>query len=286
MPDALVAEGTDWVSRLGVRTERGVTPEPPSGAWDLSNAAYADTSFDTSDDTAGTRALHFRPGGTRFYIVGRSSQNVVEYHLSSVWDVSTASYERELDTSSQGDVTHGVYLRDDGVLMWVFNRTEVYEFTLSTPWDVTSASQTGYLDMSSTVSRAHDIDFRPDGTMFFVEDREDQNVYAFALSTPWDVETASLDETLDISANHDEVRGIELNHDGDRMFLLDTALGVVQQWLLSTPWDISTATFDRDFDVSDQSSNPRGLAFGNAGAAMYVVDSSSRVVYQYELEES
>lgn len=284
MPEVHVAEGTDWVAPTQERSERGSDASgSPEGAWDVTTASYASDAVDTSSHTSGTRAIDFRPDGMRFYIVGRATQNVAEYHLSTAWDLSTAAYEREYSTANIGSVTHGVRFRDDGARMWVVNRTVVIQYDLMTPWDVTTSWQSGSQSLEPTIQRGHDLDLRPDGSMFFIDDRFNEEVYKYNLSTSWDIETASHATTLDISSRHDQVRGIEFRPNGNRMFLLDTGLQEVQQFNLSTPWDITTASLVDWFDVSTQSSDPRGLAFGGDGMHMYVVDSTTSVVHRYAL---
>lgn len=242
-------------------------------------------------DTDDSRASDFHPDGTRFYILGRDTRNVVEYHLSDAWDIETINYAGEFDispdmgTRSQpGTVPHGLFLRkENGEKMWVFNRTEIWEYTLSTPWDVTTATQTGYQDLSSDLIRGHDIDFKPDGTILYVDDRVHQGIYQYALSTPWDVETATLTHVLDISSEQEEVRGTQFNQDGSRMYLMDTGRRDVLEYYLSTPYNITTASFVDDYSVGSQSSNPRGLTFNPDFTAFYVTEATNNRIYQYEL---
>lgn len=47
------------------------------------------------------------------------------------------------------------------------------------------------------------------------------------------------------------------------------------QYTLSTPWDISTASFDSvTFSVAGQETIPTGIAFKNDGTKMYGVSTS------------
>jgi len=255
------------------------------------DASYTNKSFAVS--TTDSRSSDFNTDGTRFYILGRSSRNIIEYHLSTSWEIETAQYARELDISTEMGsaeqmfaVPHGLYIRkDDGLLMWVFNRTEIWEYTLSTPWNISSAQPTGYKDLNEFVSRSHDIDFKPDGTVLYVDDRINGSVYQFNLITPWDIETAQLDLVLDISAQQEAVRGIQLNPEGNRMYLMDTERKDILEYYLTTPFNIGTAAYIASYSVASQTSNPRGLTFKPDFTAFYVTATDNNTILQYQLPQ-
>ena len=253
------------------------------------NSVY--TGNNRSVVTSNSRETTFRPNGTRMYIVGRASRNVVEYHLSTPWDVSSASYVRELDISPEtgasgpeNDAPHGIYIREnDGAKMWILNRTEIWEYTLSNPWDISSASQTGYRNLSNDLVRGHGVYFRPNGTRMYVDDRVHEAVLQYNLSTAWDVSTASRNYVLDISNQQEEVRGIKLNSSGSRMYLMDTGRREILEYHISNAHDISSASFIGSFSVSSQSSDPRGLSFNSDFDGFYVTESTNNRVYQYRI---
>ena len=254
-------------------------------------ASYTGKSFPVA--TTDSRSSDFSPDGIRFYILGRSSRNIIEYELTIPWDIESAALKRELDISTEmgsGEqmfaVPHGLYLRkDDGIMMWVFNRTEIWEYTLSIPWNISTATPTGYKDLSEYVARSHDIDFKPDGTVLYIDDRINGSVYQFNLTTPWDIETAELDLVLDISAQQEAVRGIQLNGEGNRMYLMDTARRDVLEYYLTTPFDISTASYAGFFSVAGETTNPRGITFKSDFSAFYVTATESNTIYQYHLPQ-
>lgn len=249
------------------------------------------TGDNKSVGTDGARGADFKPDGTRYYILGRTSQNVLEYHLSNDWDIESASFVRELDISPEmGDgaqnavAANGFFIRkSDGKKMWVFNRTEIWEYTLSTAWDISSANNTGYKNLSSTVVRGHDIEFRPDGKKLYVDDRIQEVIFQFNLSESWDVETASLDEVLDISDEQEAVRGIYFNEQGDRMFLNDTDRQEVLEYVLSDEFDVSSANYVGSFSTASQIPNAEGFTMSPDIRWFYMSSTSEEVIYQYEV---
>jgi hypothetical protein len=255
----------------------------------ITHSSYSGKSLSVSTDDS--RASDFRENGSRFYILGRDSENIAEYNLSSGWEINSGSFSRDLDISPEmgsrnqaGSVANGLYIRkSDGKKMWVLNRTEIWEYSLSTAWDISSATQTGYEDLSSRLVRGHDIDFRPDGKMLYVDDRVVGVVYQFSLSTAWDVETASFNYAFDISDQQEEVRGTQFNQDGTRLFLMDTGRREVLEYSVSNAYNLNSASYIGAFSVASETNNPRGLTFNTDFNKFYVSDASSNRIYQYKL---
>ncbi|MCC5943249.1 MAG: Ig-like domain-containing protein [Balneolaceae bacterium] len=243
--------------------------------------------------TDNSRASDFSPDGTRFYVLGRLSLNIAEYELTDPWDISTANYVRELDISGEmgtavqeDPVPNGMFIRkSDGLMLWVINRTEIWEYTLSTPWDISSATQTGYRDLSNLLIRGHDIDFKPDGRVLYVDDRFFEAVFQFDLSDEWDISTLSLDYIFDISDQQEEVRGIQLNMEGSRMYLMDTIRQEILEYTISESYNLRSASFIGSYDVSDQAFEPRGLTFTPDLSMFYVTEAIENRVYQYVMPD-
>lgn len=245
-------------------------------------------------DTRSTRGMEFNPTGTRMYVVGRSSNNVIEYHLSTPWDIRTASYQREFDTTAimqsqtqpEGN-THGIYIRQqDGTKMWIVNRTEIWEFTLSTAWNITTASPTGFYDLSNKMLRAHGIDFKPDGSRMFLEDRFLGSVFQYNLSTPWDVESATLDHTYKVPVQQD-LQGVQFFSDGLRLFLIDNdavmrGLEEIHEFTLTTAYDLRTASYIGSFSLSD-TPNATSLKFRPDFKQLFVSDPGQNRIFMYDI---
>jgi hypothetical protein len=248
---------------------------------------FSGKSLDISAETTNARATYWHPDGYTFFITGRDTENVAGYTLSEAWDISTATFSSEFDLSNEFGSTsqlsraHGLYFREDGEKMWVFNRTEIWGYTLGQSWDITSAKRTYYTDLSEFVLRGHDFDFKPDGTRLFIDDRDAQAVHQAHLSTPWDITTLEWEYTLDISDLEDEVRGLEIVAGGTIMLLMDTGRKEILQYRLAEPYDLKTARYISAFDVSAQTSDPRGLSIHPDLHIIYVTGRDEQKIYQY-----
>lgn len=114
--------------------------------WDLSTASYANKSFDASSQDTLPSAFHFKDDGTKMYILGRTSDAIYQYTLSTAWDVSTATYDSvSLSVSSQE--LNGILLSfdDAGTKLYVAGTSndKFFEYALTAPWDLSTATYTG-----------------------------------------------------------------------------------------------------------------------------------------------
>ena len=249
--------------------------------------SYTNYSLDISNESANSRATHWKTDGSEIYVIGRATNNVVSYSVPEPWDLSGAIFKDDFDLSNelgsthQGSNAHGLQFRDDGQKMWVFNRTEIWGYTLSEPWNITSSEKAYYKDLSDFVQRGHDIDFHPDGTRIYIDDRNAKAVHEATLYTPWDVTSLEWVYSLDISDQEQAVRGIEIIANGTIMLLLDTDRKELLQYQLSEPWNLKTATYHSAFDLSRQSSNPRGLSVHPDMNSFYITCNDNREIFQY-----
>jgi len=242
---------------------------------------YSGKFLDVSGETEDARATFWKPDGTIIFIAGRITNNLVAYKVNEPWQVNSAEFLVQVNIP--GEFQHGIYFREDGKMMWVFDRTSIWTYNLGRAWDITTISEGLNTDLSAFMQRGHDIDFKPDGTILFIDDRNAGVIFEVSLSIPWDVATGTLSFTLDISDQQKEVRGIEFVKDGKIMMLMDTGRNEVLQYNLFKPWDISTAVFTNTYDVSNLTSQGRGLSFSAHENIMYITGRDENKVFQLEI---
>ena len=71
--------------------------------------------------------------------------------------------------------------------------------------------------------------------------------------------------------------------DGLKMYVIGTTGDDVNEYDLSTAWDISTAVFLQLFYVGTQEQFPEGLFFKPDGLKMYVIGSTGDAIWSYDL---
>jgi sugar lactone lactonase YvrE len=78
--------------------------------------------------------------------------------------------------------------------------------------------------------------------------------------------------------------GIFFKPDGTKLYITGISTDAVQQYTLSTAFDLSTATYDSiSFSVASQETSPKAVIFNNDGTKMYISGSDNDTCYQYSL---
>jgi len=79
--------------------------------------------------------------------------------------------------------------------------------------------------------------------------------------------------------------GIFFNTDMDKMYILrNDTVETILQFSLSTPGDVSTASYDSiSIDISTEDDIPTGISFNLAGTKMYLIGNRFDFIYQYTL---
>ena len=263
-----------------------------STAWDISTAVFLQLKSIFAQDSA-PNEVFFKPDGSKMYVVGDAYNQVLEYDLSTAWDISTASYLQNFSVLANGIVQEtspqGIFFKPDGLKMYVVGASGkfVYEYDLSTAWDISTASftspTTDYFSIAAQEANPRECFFKPDGLKMYVVGDAGNDVNEYDLSTAWDISTAVFLQRFSVSAQESFPSGIFFKPDGLKMYVVGTAGDDVNEYDLSTAWDISTASYLQGFSVAPQEGNPRGIFFKPDGLKMYVVGDSGNDVNEYDL---
>ena len=261
-----------------------LTVSDGDGTSTISGASFVD-SFDSSSQEGTPTGLAFNNDGTKMFVVGFSSDAVNEYTLSTAFDVSTSSFVDAFTTSSQDGRATGIAFNNDGTKMFLtgYDGDDVNEYTLSTGFDVSTASFVDSFSVSSQEDNPSDLAFNSDGTKMFVVGITGDDINEYTLSTGFDVSTASYDSNFSVASQDTEPTGLKFSTDGKKMFVIGNTGNDVNEYTLSTGFDVSTASFVGTFDVSGQEGNPRAIAFNNDGTKMFILGNGGNDVNEYTL---
>ena len=258
-----------------------------SEGYSIGSASYDSKSFNVSSQTTNPYGLRISQDGTRVIILDRVDSNLVQYNLSTAYDITTSVAQgTEFSLSTQTTSPMGIAVSNSGAKVYVSNEENpdnIYQYDLSTSWDVSTASYSGNSFSPQTqAASSSGIYVKEDGTKLYVRDITTDVVYQYTMSTPYDVSTASYDsKSLSVSSQSSNGYGITFSTDGLRFFITDINNNIYQ-YNLSTAWDISTGTYSStSFSVTSQESAVLGLDFSNSGQKMYIVGQGSDTIYQY-----
>jgi len=199
------------------------------------------TPFDVSSITGATNVSvgfnvgeggpEFSPDGLKMYAVeGDSSRDLLEFDLSSAFDVTTASFVRRAKPSPldsprsiaiASDGTH-IAVADIGLEDWV-------SFTLSTPFELSGFSFDGKFDDGF---RPDGITYNNDGSKVYLGERgtgPPSAVFQYDLTTPFDA-TGITASPFTFSVNRPE--GIAFSPNGDNFYVYDAGNDEIKQFIL------------------------------------------------------
>jgi hypothetical protein len=130
---------------------------------------------------------------------------------------------------------------------------------------------------------ARGIFFKPDGTKMYVIGETGDDVNEYDLSTAWDVSSASFLQIFSIAAQETSPTSIFFKTDGTKMYVLGRSGDDVNEYDLSTAWDVSTSVYLQNFSVAAQDSGPWGIFFKPDGTKMYILGTQGDDVNEYDL---
>ena len=125
--------------------------------------------------------------------------------------------------------------------------------------------------------------FSSDGAKMFVIGSDGDEINEYTLSTAFDASTATHVDATSVSSQDSFPTGMAFSSDGAKMFVTGYGGGDINEYALSTAFDVSTATFVDATSVSSQEDSPEGMAFSSDGAKMFVVGNDGNDINEYAL---
>ena len=235
--------------------------------------------------------LNFNNDGTKMYTVNAgASDAVIEYILTTPYDISTATVNNTKNVSRGGDTqATQVVFNNDGTKMFIVNhenpkRTVDY-YSLSTAFDVSTATRDGEYSIAGQERRANSIAFNNDGTRMVVAgvgNNSQVRIHEYSLSTGFDLSsTVTHLNTEDLISFQNHIDGVTFNYDGTKMYTITSmakdgdpaaAQDLMYQFKLTTPYDVSTLSLEGTYTVSSVSVSSREVVFSNDGSKMFIID--------------
>jgi len=201
-------------------------------------------------------------------------------------DLANASYDSvSFSYKAQEEQGTDIFFKPDGTVLYVMGETgdDINEYSLSTAWDISTASYVQNFSVSSQEINPRGLFFKPDGTKMYVCGINGDDVNEYSLSTAWDISTASYVQNFSVSSQETAPGAIFFRPDGEKMFIGGAIGDDVNEYSLSSAWDISTASYTQNFSVSAQETNIGGLQFSPDGTKMFIIGTSADAILQYSL---
>ena len=243
---------------------------------------------DVSSEETIPNGVFFKTNGTKMYVIGRQYDKVHEYDLSTPWDTTTASLNQSFSVNSQAPAPQGLFFKSDGTKLYVTGSTNdaVHEYDLTTGWDISTASFNQSFSVATQLATPNTVFFKDDGTKMYLTGNTSDTVHEYDLSTAWDVSTASYSQGFSVSAQEGAPRGLSFKDDGTKMYVCGSSGDDINEYDLSTAWDVSTASYLQNFYVGTQELNLEDMFFKPDGTAFWITGNIHDNVYKYNIRSS
>ena len=226
-----------------------------STSFDVSTASYSQN-FSVAGQETSPRAIKFNTSETKMYIVGQGTDTVYQYSLGLTLTLGTGSFA-SADVGKTIEANSGAF---------VLTATDGSYVETTAPTSYAQVAS-GSWSMYGVVYNAADGDLELSGVQTGL----------------FDVSTAVYSQNFSVSGQENSPQGVVFNTDGTKMFIVGTSGDDVNEYALTTGFDVSTASFTDSFSVAAQDGVPYDLAFNTDGTKMFILGENTGYVYQYTL---
>ena len=263
----------------------GKTIEANSGVFVLTatDGSYVETTAPTSYDQVASGSW------SMYGVVYNATDGDLELssYIGAGFDISGSAYTGVSVQTAQDNGSQGVAFSADGSKLYFIgiNTDKIYQYSLPTAFSLSGATYDSVsFSVASQDGVPYDFAFNPAGTKLFVLGEQTGYVYQYSLSAAFNIGTASYDSVaFNFGPQESAPQGLTFNPTGTKMFICGASGQDVNEYTLSSAFNLATASFVDSFSVSAQDTFPSALAFNTDGTVMLVLGQTGDAVYSYSL---
>lgn len=237
--------------------------EPVDGSYQVTSLSSTPSqtfcAISTGCSGEGTDHLAFADGGNYFYL--SASDTFARFSMSSPYDFNSTITQDQTNINLESFV-YGLDFTNNGDSMYINNSngSSISSYSLSSPYsivstDVTQEETVDFETLTPTSDNLRGLEvLTNNGTNYvYMVALSNHKLYQFEWSQGSPLSTVTLSDTVDVSSNlEDFARSIFTRPDGSSLYIIDSDQTEVEQYDLSTPYQISslahvtTKTFNPD----------------------------------------
>lgn len=228
----------------------------------------------------------FTDGGDTTYLTSLTDNLAVgTTESATAWQGLDYEGSTNLTGSIGLDAFDAVFSTDGTLLFISVSGGLIHEYELSVPFDHMTATATGVTFSTLSQGSGQNLHFSTDGLKMFIMVGLTDTIYAYDLSTAFDISTAVYNgESFNVTLQDSTATSLTFSPDGLKLFIVGSATDRVHAYDLSVAYDLSTALYGgENVLVSGQTNTPSDVTFTNDGLRMVVIHSFTGVMYQYNL---
>ena len=151
-------------------------------------------------------------------------------------------------------------------------------------WDISTApeswSKSFYMGSVANANAMNSCILSDDGLHMYVV-HQTGVVGQWNLGTAWDISTCVYFGKKDFSANDTKTYGIAMSVDGTKVLILGNTNDRIYEYTLSTPFNITTATYVRNYQVNLHGTYLHGFTTDRSGTYMLTIEYNNDYIWRY-----
>ena len=251
--------------------------------WDMVGAMYSGKIKSVKAQDDALYGVTFNRSGTRMWTVGPTNDTVMQWNLSTAFDVTTAAWSSKDGCLVNGKETSPVtvFFSSDEKHFYVTGNVgrSVNQYGLSVAGDVSTCVFEGSASLSGYDTAPYSLWFNNSGTMMYFAGNTNKKIFEFALTTAWNISTLAYRGSS--SAFPFSPYGIAVSEDGKKILVSDGSY--VYNYMTLNPWNTTGSNLmytGKNLYVNAQSS-AIGVYVNSTGTGMYTAGNSNDSVVQY-----
>ena len=260
-----------------------------STPWDITTATYTGqlSGLNASPSNEGNPyGLFISPDGINIYITGFDRDQVIQWFMSTPWDITSGRFVKEKDLLNRDGSSfsnpNAINFKEDGLQMFVQSYSEdiIINYTLSTAWDISELTYTSELSLLNiydpsdlapdgsnfSLSTANSFRFNTAGTVMIIADSSKDSLFQIDLTTAWDITTAVFFSGLYRSSSYESsINGLFLSQNAYKVFTVgstDRVREINTGGTLFNSLNDTSVGFDSGLNVEGNVTIARDLSVG------------------------
>ena len=269
--------------------------EPFTTTGNSLQATFNHTTYDSS-----VYAMEVSPDGRYLYFGGGGKDTIFQFTMGTDWTISSGAnnttfspgYEQlnkrlnNIFSIGSADASvRGFTFNNNGTKLYLvgFGDDNIQQFSLSTAYEVGTASYEGAYSFSG-YGDPYAVRWNNDGTKLFMVDLGDDKIVEYSVENAYDVTSGTITENASYltTSYESSPTDVAFNSDGTKMFTVGNAGDEINEWSLSTGFDL-TSTITHLNSQSLGSTNPTACDFSPDGTKFVYVDYGTDQVKYYTL---
>ena len=252
--------------------------------WDIENAVLRHK-FNVRAQDGSPTGLFFNPDGLKVYTVGGTNDIVIEYDLSTAWDITTTVFRHSFSVALQTTNPQNLFFSSDGSFMYIPDLigSSIFQYTLATKWDVTTATHTFTFNTLPETNSPTSVVFSPTGHKMYITDSSPHVIYEYDIPTKWDISTVVFKHSIDIRHKILSPMAMFISPDGLKCYVVGSSPTKVIAFRLLEAWNITSAIYKESFNYHGITAMPNGIFFNPTGSKMFMISPHNEDIYEFDL---